>query len=844
MSAPKQTKKLSSRIRHWLLGLSIVIILSVISTFIYRERIMMSAANYLAKSHGVSVEQLTGLTMQFDLQQPLFIDHISLNNIAVSVDYVQFKQATAGPENKNETNSTGLVIPALPYWIPDLHIANITVKGEHLPAYLNRLDVKDISFRYSNVNPELAFSVWQQDQQLLTAQFNYVSKDRDVVTDRDVVVSHGAVDDTQILKAQLIADLSNINAIITRVLPDFKERLSGHAKLELRLDPKNRDSIALTAQFTDAGLHYEQLQLIDHTSATVETTLIRDDERWLPETIDLNLNHIDPIIVSAETCLPFTALLNAGTGVCQPFQQGDESKLDPVVITPLLPFSMQIAIPDRNMKHWQIKTEQLSAVVSMADNELVIQANKLRFTPEYAQGNWALSVATNSRYLSDSTVLAPMSLQAEAQGHITIDLTAEWLNTTVILKDAKITAQQFKYKDMSSEDIQIKLLVPTTIHIEDHVVLPFNSVFSTTLRHNQYQQGDKINALIAQHKMQFTDKLVTLDSAWQVDGATLASQNTVSLRNFAVNNVTGYWLLPKQAIPSVITDKYPLPKGLYLPAVLTNRLDYQLHLNLEHPYLTANMKGTLTADKSNFNDISAFDINARWGCDITASGPDVITSLDAKCLVNSDVSSVDMGLVVDNINVSGVVSFANEQLQVAVDHAAAEIFSGTFSFSPLLITDLDHIVGRLHVRNLSLSEVLELYQVPGVSVTGLLKADLPFVVHGSAISITNGSIEQQGAGGVIQIKDNVSIEQLKLTQPQLRYALELLENLHYDSLHSDIDYKPSGDTKLTINIKGRNPNVERPIEFNYSHEENILQLFRSLRINDAMYDALDRMSNP
>ncbi|MFT7681571.1 MAG: hypothetical protein ACI935_001038, partial [Moritella dasanensis] len=31
---------------------------------------------------------------------------------------------------------------------------------------------------------------------------------------------------------------------------------------------------------------------------------------------------------------------------------------------------------------------------------------------------------------------------------------------------------------------------------------------------------------------------------------------------------------------------------------------------------------------------------------------------------------------------------------------------------------------------------------------------------------------------------------------------------------------------------------------NYSHEENILQLFRSLRINDSMYDALDKMNNP
>jgi hypothetical protein len=335
-----------------------------------------------------------------------------------------------------------------------------------------------------------------------------------------------------------------------------------------------------------------------------------------------------------------------------------------------------------------------------------------------------------------------------------------------------------------------------------------------------------------------------LNSDWQLDDALLKSENTVSLLEFKPIKAEGYWQLPTQSIPSLMTDVYPLPKGLTLSAQITNQLNYTLNLATQKPYLAANISGELTADSAYFNDISAAQLKTSWRCNMDSKDADISASLMAKCTVNSDVAAVNLGPVVENITVSGLVSLTSGQLQVAVDNASADIFSGQVSVLPLLITDFEHIVGQIQVRNLSLPEAVELYQVPGVKVTGLLKADLPFVLQGSAVSITDGVIQGQGQGGIIQIKDNVTIDQLKLTQPQLRYALDLLENLHYERLYSAVDFKPSGETKLLISIKGRNPSVERPIEFNYSHEENILQLFRSLRINDSMYDALDKMNNP
>ncbi|MDX2319024.1 MAG: YdbH domain-containing protein [Moritella sp.] len=860
MSTPKKTAISSNKVTFAILGLLIFVVISVVSTFIYRERISISVSNYFVKSYGVRVEQLTGLEIQFDLQQPLFIEKITLDNLALTIDYLQFEQVTENQtaETDPKTTANVLIIPELPDWIPDLHIHNMTVQAENLPDFsanklqswsalkLTTFDVKNIVLRYNDASPQFGFSVWLQDQQLLTAQLNYVSKDVSSADSRNT-------DNNKILKARLNTDLSKVNAIVSRVLPEFNGLLSGTIKLKLAFDPQHMDRMALSILLNNAGLsalphkaalHEQQQSLIANTNLTLDTELAFDDKGWLPETIDLNLVDIDPITVSADNCSAFGALFKIDSGVCQSFKQGASPKLAPVTIRPTLPLSLQVTVAERNIENWQVTAQQLATTVLMSENTLALQVNKLRLTPQSWQGGWAVSATSNSRFFSAIDGLAPMPIQVTAKGVMEINLASVPPQTQLLVNQANIAAQQFKYTDMSSDDIALKLLAPTTINIVNNEVLPFNWSFSTTLINNQYQQMYQINTLTAQHQGQFSVNKVVLSSDWQLDDTVLKSNNTLSLSSLEPNKAEGYWLLPTQDIPSVITKIYPLPAGLELAAQMTNQLNYRLNLNAQQPYLTANIVGEITADSGHFNDISAADLNTHWRCKMDAEDADILASLAVKCTINSDVATVNMGPVVHNINVSALVSLADEQLQVVVDNVSGEVFSGTVSVSPLIITDFDHIVGQIQVRHLSLPEAIELYQVPGVKVTGLLKAELPFVLQGSAVSITDGIIEGQGEGGIIQIKDNATIDQLKLTQPQLRYALELLENLHYDRLHSDVDFKPSGETKLTINIKGRNPSVERPIEFNYSHEENILQLFRSLRINDSMYDALDKMNKP
>jgi len=893
MSAPNntynKTRKSSDNVKRWTLGLIILMLLSIAVTFVYRERIIVTVSNYFTAPYGVKITTLNGLAVEFDLQQPLFIDNVTLEQLELDVDYLQLEQTTQGQSVQVETqpSSTSLTLPELPDWIPDLHITNITVRGSHLPKFnpeplqlkavgvevidfkamdFDTMTIKDIDFKYMAGAPEFGFSVWQVERNLLEAKLSYIFDRNNVDNDAGNQAS---------VTAKLTTDLSNISTVVNKLLPNLDSAIVGSVTLDTSFNPLLINRVALKLSLSDLGMSHSQQVLIANTDLTIDTVLEFDGKKWLLDTANINISNIDPITLSAKTCASYTALFNMNNTTCQSFNESGTPSLQPIVITPELPLSLQLSILERDSQRWQVQAKQLAMTAVMAgkvynnvsdkesskepNNSLTVEAKQLLLTPQSWQSDWSFAVFTNSRYVSDIN----LPVQLKSQGHVAVNPTVLSMNTNITVNEATFTAQKFDYSNISSEDIQVTLLAPLKVNIDQDEILPFDFTLSTALFNNQYEQHDsqnnfqkihKINQITAEHQGRFSSKTVNVSSDWQFDDVQLKSKNTLELiepnpsdlsaNKMAVNKLFGYVLFPEQSIPSLITDKYPLPVGLNLPARVTNRLDYQVMLNDPQRYLTASMSGGVTADNSTFNEIIATDVNTKWQCRIAVRKPNLAASLNAKCNINSDISSVDVGPIVTDLNLSGLVSFTDEKLQVAVDNASAKVFSGTFSVSPLLITDFDHIVGQLQIRNLSLPEVLELYQVPGVKVTGLLKADLPFITQGSAISITDGSIEQQGEGGVIQIKDNVTIDQLKLTQPQLRYALELLENLHYDTLHSDVDYKPSGDTKLMINIKGRNPSVERPIEFNYSHEENVLQLFRSLRINDSMYDALDKMNKP
>lgn len=81
---------------------------------------------------------------------------------------------------------------------------------------------------------------------------------------------------------------------------------------------------------------------------------------------------------------------------------------------------------------------------------------------------------------------------------------------------------------------------------------------------------------------------------------------------------------------------------------------------------------------------------------------------------------------------------------------------------------------------------------------------------------------------------------MRQSQPYLDFVFSALEHLAYSQLSSSFDMDNTGDATLLVEVKGRSQGIERPIHLNYSHEENMLQLFRSLQIGNDLQNRIEK----
>lgn len=107
--------------------------------------------------------------------------------------------------------------------------------------------------------------------------------------------------------------------------------------------------------------------------------------------------------------------------------------------------------------------------------------------------------------------------------------------------------------------------------------------------------------------------------------------------------------------------------------------------------------------------------------------------------------------------------------------------------------------------------------------------------------IEKGTLYARSPGGVVEYKGQTS-DSLKGSNPMVKLAMQALENYHYDTLQTDINYQPDGALKLDLQFKGKNPDFfdGQATHFNLSLNYNLLDLLESLRISQ---DIVERVEN-
>jgi len=136
----------------------------------------------------------------------------------------------------------------------------------------------------------------------------------------------------------------------------------------------------------------------------------------------------------------------------------------------------------------------------------------------------------------------------------------------------------------------------------------------------------------------------------------------------------------------------------------------------------------------------------------------------------------------------------------------------------------------LQAHDLDLSALVAQVAVDGIEATGRISGELPLVLTGSELLVTNGLLRATDAGGTIRYRPNASTRALADSRPNdLGIAVSAFSDFRYHELEARIDGDVRGELRIALHVKGGNPGFQdnHPIELNLNLEARLLDLVRA-----------------
>ncbi|MDF2178183.1 YdbH domain-containing protein [Aliiglaciecola sp. CAU 1673] len=193
-----------------------------------------------------------------------------------------------------------------------------------------------------------------------------------------------------------------------------------------------------------------------------------------------------------------------------------------------------------------------------------------------------------------------------------------------------------------------------------------------------------------------------------------------------------------------------------------------------------------------------------------------------------NIKHADTGIELNEI----VATFASLNGELLLSDIRGNVFDGQFLLDNVVLKPEPQKV-MLTLENLDSAKILALQAQSGIDVQGRIEGSLPLTISASGALIDKGKVKNSGPG-YLRIQNNAAFESLKASQPQMDSALGLLQDLQFSQLTGDVSLAEDGWLDLAMNIKGRNPTKKQDINFNYTHQENILTLLKALRLGESV----------
>ncbi|GLQ06893.1 hypothetical protein GCM10007924_21140 [Sneathiella chinensis] len=123
---------------------------------------------------------------------------------------------------------------------------------------------------------------------------------------------------------------------------------------------------------------------------------------------------------------------------------------------------------------------------------------------------------------------------------------------------------------------------------------------------------------------------------------------------------------------------------------------------------------------------------------------------------------------------------------------------------------------------LDLEQVMAMGNIPDVTATGRLSGSLPLEFDGDKLTISLGELTALEPGH-LQVHSAEARQALAGGGDQTKLLFDILENFNYTELSIAIQKPPTGEDKVSLHIKGGNPDVEnnRPVVLNINVETDL-----------------------
>jgi Dicarboxylate transport len=277
----------------------------------------------------------------------------------------------------------------------------------------------------------------------------------------------------------------------------------------------------------------------------------------------------------------------------------------------------------------------------------------------------------------------------------------------------------------------------------------------------------------------------------------------------------------------------------YLPRLFENwsypfdlfagQVDMNMRLNWDAEQVYAKGRLTLT-DVSGFYDTNLF---RGLNSELLIDGPVDNLKLAAK---RFKVANVDAGVLIKNIT----FSLQSTAGRLQIKDFKAELLGGQVGqrlVSYDWAQDKNDLL--LQIQGIQLAELLNLET--GIEGLGVLDGQLPISISSTGISTQQSEIKARSPGGFIKYQGAKSMSSA-VADVGVGFALEALENFHYDVLDVKASYSEDGQLKLQTVLLGRNPDMSerRPVRYNINIQENIPALIQSLKLTQQISDDIER----